>query len=55
MYYLVFALFFLLYFIVGSLTDWLELTTIGGVIAITFICLNVYMFLKEKRRDTDAD
>ncbi|SDJ23434.1 hypothetical protein [Salimicrobium halophilum] len=55
MYYLGFALFFLLYFLVGSFTDWLELTTVGGLIAIAFICLNIYMYIRDKKQNTDAD
>ncbi|EKE32898.1 hypothetical protein MJ3_00320 [Salimicrobium jeotgali] len=53
MYYLGFALFFLIYFLVGLFTDLLKLTTVGGIIAIAFILLNVYLYVKEKKKDPE--
>ncbi|SIS42790.1 hypothetical protein [Salimicrobium flavidum] len=53
MFYLGFALFFLLYFIVGAFTELLELTTVGGIIAVAFIFLNIYMYFKSKKTDAD--
>lgn len=52
-FYLGFALFFLLYFLVGAFTEWLELTTVGGIIAIAFIFLNIYMYIKSKKTDAE--
>lgn len=53
LYYLGFALFFLVYFLVGLFTDLLKLTTVGGIIAIAFILLNVYLYVKEKKKDPE--
>ncbi|MCA0971531.1 hypothetical protein LCM20_13070 [Halobacillus litoralis] len=50
MFYLLFAFFFLAYFLIGSLTDTVAMSPIAGVICIVFVCGNVYMFFKERRK-----
>ncbi|WP_168927360.1 hypothetical protein [Halobacillus salinus] len=53
MVYLIFALFFLGYFLVGSLTDMVELSSIAAMISIVFVFGNIYMFWKERKKKED--
>ncbi|MBA2175525.1 hypothetical protein H0266_11535 [Halobacillus locisalis] len=51
MFYLLFALFFLGYFLVGSLTDLVELSPVASIISVVFVFANVYLFFKSKKEE----
>ncbi|MBH0230678.1 hypothetical protein [Halobacillus yeomjeoni] len=56
MYYLLFALFFAGYLVIGFTTDAIDLSTMAVVLSTAFICGNLYMFFKskkEEKEDTD--
>lgn len=49
MIYIIFALFFTGYVLLGWFTDIVELSSIGVIISIAFIFGNIYMYFKERK------
>ncbi|WP_197061402.1 hypothetical protein [Halobacillus sp. BBL2006] len=49
MYYLLFALFFAGYLVVGLFTDLVELSTVATVLSVALIFTNIYMYFKAKK------
>ncbi|RWZ59045.1 hypothetical protein EQV77_08835 [Halobacillus fulvus] len=49
MFYLLFALFFTGYVLIGWFTDFVELSSFAMMISIAFVFGNIYMFFKEQR------
>ncbi|MGP4077072.1 hypothetical protein [Halobacillus sp. K22] len=52
--YLLFALFFVGYLLVGSFTDLVELSSFATMISIALIFTNLYLFIKS-RKNTDKE
>ncbi|UOQ94449.1 hypothetical protein MUO14_05705 [Halobacillus shinanisalinarum] len=50
MFYLLFAAFFIIYLIVGYLTE-LELSSFAVVLSITLVLTNLYMFFKNRKEE----
>ncbi|MGR9048577.1 hypothetical protein ACQ4XT_08115 [Halobacillus faecis] len=54
MLYLAFAGFFLIYLILGWFTNVIEMSTFSAVFSVAFLCLNLYMFWKEKKKQSST-
>ncbi|WLR48995.1 hypothetical protein LC065_07490 [Halobacillus litoralis] len=54
MLYLAFAGFFLIYLILGWFTNVVEMSTFSAIFSVAFLCLNLYMFWKEKKKQSST-
>ncbi|MGI8316717.1 hypothetical protein [Halobacillus mangrovi] len=53
MYYLLFALFFAGYVLVGTFTDLVEMSTVATVLSVALIFTNIYMYFKSKKEEKE--